>query len=100
MLFFLFTALSYTFADSVGEYFWILLLKDKNGFELMKSQNFKSLVKVLVKLQNPYWKCRYTDLDLGYIELTAMVGFTCQRIHIGSSDAVWAPVAIGYPEQH
>lgn len=74
MLFFLFTALSYTLADSVGEYFCILLQAEKKV----------SYRRAILMAQ----KCDHCK------------EFTCRKIHTGSSDAVWAPVAKEYLEQH
>lgn len=74
-LIFLFTALSYTLADSVGEYFWILLQGEKKV-------SYRRRAILMVQ------KCDHCE------------EFTCQKIHTGSSDAVWAPVTKEYLEQH
>lgn len=76
MLFFLFTALSYTLADSVGEYFWILLQEEK------KNMSYRHCAILMAQKRD---HCKE---------------FTCQKIHTGSSDAVWAPGAKEYLEQH
>lgn len=48
----------------------------------------------------PDWKMSMDLFSHRLYRNKCYVDLTCQRIHIGSSDVAWAPVAIGYPEQH